>query len=141
MAKNGFFKKTYRKAKGAASEKYEEYKREKAMERAASKQIKAKAKAAGYRERETQAIRYAKESERYKTSQRLKTMKQPRPSYGGNGLSYLMGPTTSSKRKGNGSSAMNQMLGVGGGMPTFYGTPSKKKGKKGKDPLSRMVGI
>ena len=63
MAKNGFFKKTYRKAKGAASEKYEEYKREKAMERAASKQIKAKAKAAGYQERETQAIRYAREKE------------------------------------------------------------------------------
>jgi hypothetical protein len=112
MAKNGFLKKTFRKAKTVASKKYEEYKKESAYKRAAESRIKKKAKEAGYRAKETQAIRYAQEKEKYKTSQRLKTMKRPGTSFS-QGLSYITGPSTL-KGKGNGSS-MNRMLGTNGG--------------------------
>ena len=141
MAKNGFFKKTFRKVKTAASEKYEEYKKESAYKQAAESRIKKKATEAGYRAKETQSIRYAEEKEKYKTSQRLKSMKRPGTSFS-QGLSYISGPSTS-RKKGSGSS-INTMLGASGGNGMgnlLFGSTGRKKGKKGKDPLSRMVGI
>jgi hypothetical protein len=143
MAKNGFIKKSYRKVKAAASEKYVEYKKEKAQERAASKMIRAKARAAGYKEKETQAIRYAKESERYRTTRKLKAMKAPRAAGGtaGSIIGYLAGPQT--RKKGLDVGGMNKMLGVGGGFKGYQtaamGKPKKRKNKSKE--LSRMMGL
>mgnify|MGYP003138155893 CR=1 FL=1 len=127
MAKNGFFKKTFRKAKTAASEKYEEYKKDKAQERAATKTIRAKAKAAGYKEKETQAIRYAREKEKYKTSRRIKAMKDPKTTGFAAGLSYLAGPP--SKKGPN----ISSMLGTGNGLQMYAKRATGKSRKKRKD--------
>ena len=179
MAKNGFFKKTFRRAKAAASKKYEEYKEEhpkslgekekrlsgkryfqlkekamkkegkqyeryeakkkhqtgsrakrKAYKQRMEKRITSKAEAASYQERETQAIRYARESAKYKTSQRLKAMKKPGTSFS-QGLSYITGPTTL-KGKGSGSS-INRMLGTSGG----NGMNTLLFGSTGRQPRSK----
>lgn len=132
MGENGFFKKSFRKVKTAASEKMAEYKREKAYERAASKQIKSKARVAGYKAREKQAVRYAEESARYKTTQKLKAMKRPRPSFSG------FGGTTK-------VSGLNTMLGgsnfIQGYASRAMGKPTSRKKKPRKNNLNKMLGV
>lgn len=132
MGKNGFFEKSFKKVKAAASEKMAEYKREKAYERAASKQIKSKARVAGYKAKEKQAVRYAEESARYKTTQKLKAMKRPRPSFSG------FGSTTQ-------VSGLNTMLGgsnfLQGYASRAMGKPTSRKKKPQKDTLSKMLGV
>ena len=127
MGKNGFFKKTFRKAKSAASEKFEEYKKEKTYERVASKQIKSKARAARYKAREKQAVRYAEKSEEYKTTKRLRAMKRPRPrpSFSGAGLNTMLGG--SNFLQGYASRAM--------------GKPMRKGKKPKKNNLNKMLGV
>tara|TARA_R100000656_G_scaffold114808_2_gene87306 strand:+ start:88 stop:600 length:513 start_codon:yes stop_codon:yes gene_type:complete len=135
MAKNGFFKKTFRKAKASASEKYESYRKEKAQEVAAGKLIRKKAKAAGLREKETQAIRYAQETEKYRTSERLKAMKRPRTTFS-QGMGYLAGPTTKKRNGSAYSKDMNTLLGTGSG---FIGAYAKSAVGKPKTKMTKAT--
>ena len=91
-----FLKKTLKKGKAAAAKKYEEYKIERKKEREIERKIRTKAKQAGYQEKEKQAMRYAREKEKYKTDTRLKTMRSGTTSFG-TITTALTGPTTKKK--------------------------------------------
>lgn len=126
-----------------------------AYSRAADEQIRKKAREAGLREREQQEIRYARESERIRTSQRLKELRAPKKASGGFMMgggsllgpspalgSALYGPTprrSTPKRKAKRRSASADVVVVGNTVYRKASAPKRRRSKRATAPRQPSI--